>query len=264
MATGRTSFFRYLRIATVFHAILLAGVLLAPGCISLFSSKTDVPTNVDFMVEVNSAPRQNSGQGEAAVEKKANDVIDPNDIVRITPKPKPKPKPKPEQKNEAQTAKNKQKKLPEVRNEKKKLTREEIAKILAGDVQAVGNYHKSTLDDKKIRELLNQGATASDRTIIPEGDLLYYEIIKRAFNKAWSQPNYEEVGNSVTEIEVSFRVDGTISGVRLVKKSGKEVMDESVLHAAGTVQRVEGLPEEFLKKYQGKPIAIEFKVIPEG
>ena len=70
-------------------------------------------------------------------------------------------------------------------------------------------------------------ATPSDRTLIPEGDLLYFEVIKRAFKKAWMQPSYDEVGGSIAKIEVKFQLDGSISGVKMTQKSGHANMDYS-------------------------------------
>lgn len=95
-------------------------------------------------------------------------------------------------------------------------------------------------------------------------DSACFDLIKVAFVKAWAQPSYADAGDSVARIEIRFNADGSIAGIAQGRSSGNTVLDESVLRAASALRRVDGLPPEFLRKYNDRPITLAFKVTPEG
>jgi hypothetical protein len=219
-------FVRTLEIVTSFHVAVLVALLCLPllGKV-LFWKKPAVIIPVDFTVVV--------PEGNSSMLDDMNRILSHRDVVAPRDK-KPATKPP---KNEIKTGRSK-----------------------LGTPSK--NPKDKPLSEAEIRRLLLLGARAGDRNSIPpDEESRCFAFIKRAFNDAWAQPSYDEVGDAVAQIEVRLQKDGSIFGVRLVKKSGNSVLDDSVLQAATSVKRIEGLTSSFLGKYD--QVTIDFKVEPQ-
>ena len=83
-------------------------------------------------------------------------------------------------------------------------------------------------------------------------------LIKRVLYDAWDRPTLADAGRQAALLEVQFDLSGRVVGARISQTSGSEVMDRSVLLAARTVTRVEGLTTAFLKEYP--KLTVEFTV----
>ena len=83
-------------------------------------------------------------------------------------------------------------------------------------------------------------------------------LIKRVLYDVWDRPTLADAGRQSTLLEVRFDLSGRLVGASLAQTSGSEVMDRSVLLAARTVTRVEGLSAGFLKEYP--KLTVEFTV----
>jgi len=228
-AVMNARFVRTLEIVTSFHVAVLVVLLCLPllGNV-VFWKKPPVIIPVDFTVVV--------PEGRSSMLDEMNRILSHRDVIAPRDKPdiKSKPKPKPI----------------DTKTGKSKLG------------QASKNPKDKLLSEAEIRRLLLLGARAGDKNSIPpDEESRCFAFIKRAFNDAWAQPSYDEVGDAVAQVEVRLQRDGSIFGVRLVKKSGNNVLDASVLQAATTVKRIEGLTPSFLGKYD--EVTIDFKVEPQ-
>jgi len=115
------------------------------------------------------------------------------------------------------------------------------------------------LSQDEIARLLALGATPGDRNEIPEGDALYFEAIRRVLHAAWTQP--AAVPNTLSaEVEIHLAETGVILSRRLVRTSGNAVMDRSVLEAVQSVDRIDGLSPDFMRR---RPkVTITFELTP--
>ncbi len=107
------------------------------------------------------------------------------------------------------------------------------------------------LSPEEIQRRLALGATPGNRNLMPEGDSLDYEVIRRQLYKAWAQPG--SVPNQVTaEVEIRMNAAGTIISRRMLRASGNAVMDRSVMDAVQSVFRIDGLTPGFIDRKSGR------------
>ncbi|MFC1498507.1 TonB C-terminal domain-containing protein [Verrucomicrobiota bacterium] len=116
----------------------------------------------------------------------------------------------------------------------------------------------SQLTAEQIKKLLAQGAKPADHTSVPDENTRQLEVVRRALYDAWVQPSAEEAGDAVAEIVIQLQGDGTITKRALKKKSGNEAIDASVMQAVNSVNRINGLSSDFIRRYS--QITISFKV----
>jgi TonB family protein len=102
-----------------------------------------------------------------------------------------------------------------------------------------------TLTAEQIRDLLGRGATASDRTAIPDEDGRGLAIIQQTLYAVWQAPSRAAVGDAETTVELQLAADGTVRSARIVRPSGNPVLDESVGQTITQVGRIHGLPSGF-------------------
>jgi outer membrane biosynthesis protein TonB len=236
-------FSRYLGIVTIGHFVALGVLISFPIWFRVFHRKTEtVIPNVEFVVAV--------PPSMAAHDQSTDLGLD------ITPKSKPKPKPaskpKPDDKGD--------KKAESKPDDGKKSGVKVSDKIIVRHPPSSGVPQK-LLSEEKIKELLAQGATPGTYNSIPEGDALYFEVIKRTYYKAWNEPGYEEVHDAVAEVSIKFLTDGTIASATMTKKTGIAIMDQSVLQAVNSLKRIDGLSPDFVKYHN--PVTVSFKVTAE-
>lgn len=116
----------------------------------------------------------------------------------------------------------------------------------------------TTLSAEEIRRLLDDGATPSDHTNVPDADARSLESIRRRLYGVWEQPSAAEAGAAVAEGRLRFHPDGSVISAELSKPSGNEVLDASVRHALRSVSRIEGLSASFLKRHP--VVTVSFRV----
>ncbi|MEI6807678.1 MAG: TonB family protein [bacterium] len=100
------------------------------------------------------------------------------------------------------------------------------------------------------------GQVSADEDAISKG------LIYQAFHDAWLQPSYADAGGSVVTVSVQLLGNGLVTRPVLVKSSGNEVMDASVMQAVRSVGHINGLSAEFVRRHSD--IEFRFKVEPEG
>lgn len=104
------------------------------------------------------------------------------------------------------------------------------------------------LSEEEIRKLLDAGAKPSDHTSIPASEReRCISLIYTAIKSAWICPDASALSSREPEIEFSLGPGGTIGNVRLVRSSGNEALDQSVLGAARAVRTVSGLSPGFIR-----------------
>lgn len=225
-----TRFIHVLELVTSFHVAALALLF----CLPLFGHflfwnkpKTFIPVELTVVVPENSSSIVDEMN---RILKQHHDVIISDTTAKTTPKPAAKPK------DDRKTG----------------------PKLGPGSK----NAKDKPLSEAEIKRLLALGYRPGEKnSIAPDEESRCFSLVKRAFTDAWVQPSYDEAGNAVAEVEVRFQKDGSIFGVRMLKPSGNSVLDNSVMQAATTVKRVDGLPASFLSKYDS--VTIAFKVEPE-
>jgi TonB family protein len=118
--------------------------------------------------------------------------------------------------------------------------------------------NRKRLSDEEIARRLALGATPSNRDLMPEGDALDFEVIRRRLYKAWAQPGSASSRISA-EVEIRLNNTGTIISRRLLRPSGNPVMDKSVMEAVQSVFRIDGLNPGFVDRKGGR-VTITFEV----
>ena len=83
-------------------------------------------------------------------------------------------------------------------------------------------------------------------------------LIKRALYDVWDQPSLAEAGHQPALLEVRFDSSGRVVSAVIAQSSGSAAVDRSVVLAARTAPRVEGLTAGFLKEYP--KVTVEFTV----
>lgn len=82
-------------------------------------------------------------------------------------------------------------------------------------------------------------------------------LIRRALYDVWDQPTVADAGHQPALLEVQFDLSGRVVGRAIAQSSGSEIMDRSVLQAARTVSRVEGLTTGFLREFSKCTVRFE-------
>lgn len=213
-------FLHYLKIVTVTHVGVVLILVVFTGWRSTFRRKPDMIMPVEFMVEVPVPPSP----------------IEPEPAPSHEQIPKEMPK---------QESKQERKKTI-VRSQKRVSRRID------------GKPPRKQLAPEEIKKFLARGAIPGDHTSVLDDDWQYFEMVRQVLYNAWVQPSDEEVGDAVTEVSIRLQQDGQVIDRSLVRKSGNTVMDDSVIQAANSVQRIEGLSPAFLRKH--KVIIVSFRV----
>jgi len=106
------------------------------------------------------------------------------------------------------------------------------------------------LSAEEIARLLSEGATASDRTSIPDADGRGLALIRKTLYAAWegSAPARAAVGDAEATLELQLGAGGLVQAVRLIGPSGSPELDASVLQVAERIGRIHGLPPGFVER----------------
>ena len=253
--TRNSRFFFYLGNVTIGHFVALGLLILVPSCWhSFFHKKSRDTMPVIFMIDGSQLRSGSSGGGRTSQDG-SNLKIPSLQKIR--------------QKIEAKQQKEREKeeKLEKERLEKEKKEQEKAEKIkvstnlvtLPPNVANNSTPNGKRLTTEEIARMLALSATVGDHNEIPEGDTLYYEIIRRTLYNAWNQPSHDEVGNAVAEVTVKFMPDGRIAGAALTTKTGIANMDSSVMDAVNSLSRIDGLSPDFLKYHNEVKIGFTVK-----
>jgi hypothetical protein len=256
--TPKSRFSFYLGNVTIGHFVAIGILLLVPVVWhTMFHRKTKDSFRVDFVVDV-SQLRGAGGTPRGGIQSDSDRLRVVN-IDRLRRKIEEKQR-KEREKAEKAEKERLEKELKDAEAAKKiKVSSNTVTRTIPAGNTSTNQVRKYT--DEEVRRMLAQGATAGDRNVVPEGDSLYYEIIKRMLNNAWTHPSRAEVGDAVAEVTLKFAPDGRIISAALTQKTGIPSMDSSVMEAVNSVTRVDGVSEDFLKYHS--EITVDFKVTPE-
>lgn len=83
-------------------------------------------------------------------------------------------------------------------------------------------------------------------------------LIKKALYDVWDRPTLADAGRQPAMLQIRFNSSGRVVGYQIAQPSGSESMDRSVLMAAKTVVRVDGLTPGFLNEFS--TLTVEFTV----
>ncbi|MCK5528465.1 MAG: TonB C-terminal domain-containing protein [Kiritimatiellae bacterium] len=217
----QTRFWRYFILVAIIHIVLLSGYMFISGCNRIIKRKPVVMMPVEVMMQ---APQKTVV---------APPVRAPDPVPIAKPKPVAPPKPK-----------------------KRKLT-----PVKVSNTRVTRNDKKpprKVLTDKEIKQRLKNDIKVDTTKYNPTANAVDFAKVKSALYNAWNQPSGEEAGGVVVRAEITFAIDGRITGRRLVKPSGNMVLDQSVMSALKSVHKVNGLSASFLKKH--KKVIISFMV----
>ena len=254
--TDKARFTRNLIYVTFVHAGVLALVLLMSAWQSWFQKPTPITIPLEFMVEI--PPHDEGNDQEQTTSEPPQADLTPPVIIPDIPPPTPlppkenKPPPKKETPRPPDNKSDKKPEKKQVEVSKKKVTRTGMKINAAATTQKP--MKRLTADE--IRRLLEMGATPGTRTVVPEGDLLYYETIRRTMYNAWLQPTSLPV-NLAVEVTIELMENGAVVDRQISKSSGNQVMDDSVQKAIHAVTRINGLPADFVKSHSRITIVFE-------
>jgi len=115
------------------------------------------------------------------------------------------------------------------------------------------------LSPEEIRRRLAAGAEAGTRnTPVPDEDARCFSLIHRVLHEAWAQPSAEAAGDATATVAIRMDTSGRILERKLVKRSGNNELDVSVMTALNAVERIGGLSVAFLSRHD--EITVSFKV----
>lgn len=83
-------------------------------------------------------------------------------------------------------------------------------------------------------------------------------LIKKALYDVWDRPTLADAGRQPALLQLRFDAGGRVVGYQIARSSGSEGMDRSVLLAAKSVVRVDGLTPGFLNEFS--TLTVEFTV----
>lgn len=116
------------------------------------------------------------------------------------------------------------------------------------------------LSPQEIERLLQLGAKPSDHTSIPASELQRcYAIIQRQLYEAWIRPDASNVSRNDPVIAFRIGPGGRVLSANLSKSSGNAVLDESVVSAARSIGRFNGLSESFVRANQDFTVAFRLE-----
>ncbi len=228
---------RVFRTVAGLHLAVLLG-LLSWGCVERWMApKPVIAVPVEFIVDV--TPLLEDGMSDTLPEPEPEP--EPEAMPELVPVPPKPPEPKPP-------------KPPEPKPPKPEFERGQRIVRETGTPAP----KKNTLTPEEIRKLLDMGATAGDRTSIPDEDSRALALIKKTLDTLWQKPSKAAVGNAEAFLRVWIEPDGRVSRAELSRRSGNAALDESVEAVGRLVQRFHGLPAEFIRRRS--PVTIAFEV----
>jgi len=116
------------------------------------------------------------------------------------------------------------------------------------------------LSPREIERLLQLGAKPSDHTSVPASELQRcYAIIQRQLYEAWIRPDASNVSSNDPVIAFRIGPGGRVLSASLSKSSGNAVLDESVVSAARSIGRFNGLSESFVRANQDFTVAFRLE-----
>lgn len=187
--------------------------------------------------------------------------VQPEQPAEVHPEP-PKPRPKPVVSSGISKPAADKIKPPKAKpaNQDKKTTQDRKKrrpKVSAADIAAALRpaVGPRTAGHAKTTAVNVSGAVSAD------ADAPYFAALKDAFYDAWIQPSYADAGGAATTVAFQLVGDGLVTRMSLSKSSGNPVMDASVMQAVRSVNRVEGLSADFVRRHQ--EIEIVFRVEKE-
>ncbi len=239
---------RVFRTVTGLHLVLLV-VLMTWGVVSRWLTPEPTLTiPVEFIVDV-TPPMPDAGIAEDAVpeqepapEPAPEPEPEPDPIPELVPEP-PKPEPpKPEPPNPEPPKPPK----PSIEVSRTRVTR------TVGDAARKPN----PLSEVEIRRLLALGATAGDRTSIPDEDSRGLALIKTTLDKLWQKPSKAAAGDAESFLRLWIEPDGSVGKAELSRRSGNAELDASVEAVGLQVRRIHGLTSDFIQRRS--PVTVSF------
>jgi outer membrane biosynthesis protein TonB len=243
---------RVFRTVTGLHLALLV-VLMTWGFASRWlTPKPTLTIPVEFIVDVTSlmpdagiaddAPPAPEPAPEPEPELVPEPEPDPiPELVPEPPKPEP-PKPEPPNPEPPKPPK------PPIEISRTRVTR------TVGDAARKPN----PLSEAEIRRLLALGATAGDRTSIPDEDSRGLALIKTTLDKLWQKPSKAAAGDAESFLRLWIEPDGSVGKAELSRRSGNAELDASVEAVGLQVRRIHGLTSDFIQRRS--PVTVSFTV----
>jgi TonB family protein len=208
-------FKRVFSIVASVHIVLLVSLLIVPGCKRWWQQRMQEPVIMEFEVDVSVLE-----QSDTAV----------TDVVEPAPEPEPEPEPEPAPEPEPQ---------PPPRPTIQKGPR----------IVRQSNSSGPTLTAEEVKRLLEQGAKAGTRNVIPGEDGRCFAMIKRSADQAWEKPSYAAVGDAEVEVALWFDAAGRVTRSEVSKPSGVAALDDSVRQMLTHLKTVPGLTRGFIERH---------------
>lgn len=219
---------RCFKIVVAAHLVLLMVTLFSGGGCRLRRRKPETVIPIEFTVALPAAT-PDAAPASLPVPEPAPKAPPPTP-PRPEPVPEPPPRPRP----------------PRIERSTRRVTR--------GEPRAT----EPQLSEEDIRRLLAEGATVSDRTVIPSLDAQGMARVREVLYRAWQEPARSEAGRAEAILLIELGSGGQIVNSRLASASGNAILDQSVLQAVSRVQRISGLPAGFEERH--RELRISFRV----
>ena len=179
-------------------------------------------------------------------------------------KEKPKPPKKKTERGEFLKDAKKIKTPPKKEPEKKPDFKKDAKLIKAPPMKRTG---KATAADKPMteaeyRKFLEQGYKIGARNqLAPNDESWCVSRVAAALKRHWTEEFHWTEGLQSVYLELTFGPGGLIKSYRIVRKSGDDQVDRSVLEAAKKTGSVPELLPDFVRKYSGTPFVLEMKPV---
>ena len=202
---------------------------------------------------------------EPRPEPKPETRPEPKPEPRPQPKPTPKPEPRPEPEPRKIEISFEKKEVEQPKADPEKKRREEERRRKESERkrrQALEEQRKRQQAlEQSLKDLgtgISQGTELSTAPIAGSTLSQCLGMVKTAYDEAWIKPMGATRAGVVARVEVVVDADGTVTAT-LIRSSGDEALDASVLAAIKRVERIEGKPPEGASK-EDRTFVIHFNL----
>ena len=253
------------------HVLILLGCIFIPGLKDLLFRDTSKVTAAEFMVAIPPEYfQQQSSSGGSASRSVADAIRDArrtakrkidrrNELERLKDEAEAKKRADELKKREEQKEKD------DAEQARKNQKNEKIVpipglKLPPNPVKPSPNQHYMTPEE--IARYLKAGAMVGDHNAIPDTEMgLYVAQIANQIRSVWTPPSYADSRGAKPVIKIRLGAGGMVLGYDWVAKSGNASVDNSVIDAMTRVKKIDGLQDDFIRKYP--ELTLPFEVLPD-
>ncbi len=191
--------------------------------------------------------------------EKSQAVSVDKELDKLIPKAKPLPKPT-VQESAAQAGRSGEGGSDQAADKKARVSQESVKGSPEGGAKGTAEGHaKGTADSGGKGSAASSGAGSPDGEQVATALRVYYIAVTNAIRKQWNLPEYLKKQDLETVIVLVLRRDGRVMDLRVEKKSGQPLVDDTAVRA---IRKAEPLPP-FPEIYSRQQMEFEISLRPQ-